>query len=166
MRVMVCFALTHLELKLSALRNVDINQSHREWCVLEFLHRIISCKHAHIHTNTQCTVNTDTQLYILKYVKYQHELTFQLLLGIRRKRLTRKLLSNVLSFLSSSSQSIHNSLFHPFQLEQEIQRISEAYETLMQGSTKRESLEQTLRRRLVAEIRRLQDFNRDLRGQY
>lgn len=48
-------------------------------------------------------------------------------------------------------------------LEQEIQRISEAYETLMQGSTKRENLEQTLRRRLVAEIRRLQDFNRDLR---
>ncbi|KAK6310414.1 hypothetical protein J4Q44_G00184690 [Coregonus suidteri] len=48
-------------------------------------------------------------------------------------------------------------------LEQEIQRISEAYETLMQGSSKRESLEQTLRSRLVAEIRRLQDFNRDLR---
>lgn len=51
-----------------------------------------------------------------------------------------------------------------FQLEQEIQRISEAYETLMQGSSKRENLEQTLRRRLVAELRRLQDFNRDLRG--
>lgn len=50
------------------------------------------------------------------------------------------------------------------QLEQEIQRISEAYETLMQGSSKRENLEQTLRSRLVAEIRRLQDFNRDLRG--
>ncbi|XP_058498057.1 angiomotin-like 2a [Solea solea] len=48
-------------------------------------------------------------------------------------------------------------------LEQEIQRISEAYETLMQGSSKRENLEQTLRRRLVSEIRRLQDFNRDLR---
>ncbi|XP_037314799.2 angiomotin-like 2a isoform X2 [Pungitius pungitius] len=48
-------------------------------------------------------------------------------------------------------------------LEQEIQRISEAYETLMQGSCKRENLEKTLRGRLVAEIRRLQDFNRDLR---
>nr|XP_046265150.1 angiomotin-like protein 2b [Scatophagus argus] len=48
-------------------------------------------------------------------------------------------------------------------LEQEIQRISEAYETLMQGSGKRENLEQTLRRKLVSEIRRLQDFNRDLR---
>ncbi|CAG5896720.1 unnamed protein product [Menidia menidia] len=48
-------------------------------------------------------------------------------------------------------------------LEQEIKRISEAYETLMEGSSKRENLEQTMRRRLVAEIRRLQDFNRDLR---
>ncbi|XP_077413969.1 angiomotin-like 2a [Vanacampus margaritifer] len=48
-------------------------------------------------------------------------------------------------------------------LEQEIQRISEAYEKLMQGSSKRETLEQTLRRRLVDEIRRLQDFNRDLK---
>ncbi|KAM6948752.1 angiomotin-like 2a [Aplochiton taeniatus] len=48
-------------------------------------------------------------------------------------------------------------------LEQEIQRISEEYETLMQGSSKRETLEQTLRNRLLAEIRRLQDFNRDLR---
>ncbi|XP_034038765.1 angiomotin-like 2a [Thalassophryne amazonica] len=48
-------------------------------------------------------------------------------------------------------------------LEQEIQRISEAYETLMQGSSKRENLEQTMRRKLVSEIRRLQDFNRDLR---
>ena len=53
----------------------------------------------------------------------------------------------------------------PLQLEQEIQRISEAYETLIQGSGKRETLEQTLRKRLVAEIRRLQDFNRDLRGE-
>ncbi|KAM9322877.1 angiomotin-like 2b [Pholidichthys leucotaenia] len=48
-------------------------------------------------------------------------------------------------------------------LEQEIQRISEAYDTLMQGSRKRENLEQTMRRKLVAEIGRLQDINRDLR---
>ncbi|KAK2895288.1 angiomotin-like protein 2b isoform X1 [Channa argus] len=48
-------------------------------------------------------------------------------------------------------------------LEQEIQRISKDYETLMEGSSKRENLEQALRKRLVAEIRRLQDFNRDLR---
>ncbi|XP_071232091.1 angiomotin-like 2a isoform X1 [Salvelinus alpinus] len=48
-------------------------------------------------------------------------------------------------------------------LEQEVQRVSKAYETLLQGSCKRESLEQTLRSKLVDEIRRLQDFNRDLR---
>ncbi|XP_014045354.1 angiomotin-like 2a [Salmo salar] len=48
-------------------------------------------------------------------------------------------------------------------LEQEVQRVSNAYETLLQGSCKRESLEQTLRSKLVDEIRRLQDVNRDLR---
>ncbi|KAG5276216.1 hypothetical protein AALO_G00129350 [Alosa alosa] len=48
-------------------------------------------------------------------------------------------------------------------LEQEIQRISEDYETLMKGSAKRESLEKTMRNKLEAEIKRLHDFNRDLR---
>lgn len=48
-------------------------------------------------------------------------------------------------------------------LEQEIQRISEAYDTLMQGCLKRETLEQTLRSKLMAEIKRLQDVNTDLR---
>ncbi|XP_030647395.1 angiomotin-like 2a [Chanos chanos] len=48
-------------------------------------------------------------------------------------------------------------------LEQEIQRISEAYETLMKGSAKRESLEKTMRNKLEGEIKRLHDFNRDLR---
>ncbi|XP_062853303.1 angiomotin-like 2a [Trichomycterus rosablanca] len=48
-------------------------------------------------------------------------------------------------------------------LEQEIQRISEAYETLMRGSAKREALEKTMRNKLECEIKRLHDFNRDLR---
>ncbi|KAI5109329.1 angiomotin-like 2a, partial [Silurus meridionalis] len=48
-------------------------------------------------------------------------------------------------------------------LEQEIQRISEAYETLMRGSAKRETLEKTMRNKLECEIKRLHDFNRDLR---
>lgn len=48
-------------------------------------------------------------------------------------------------------------------LEQEIQRISEAYDTLMQGCVKRETLEQTLRSKLMAEIKRLQEVNTDLR---
>ncbi|XP_016380573.1 angiomotin-like 2a isoform X2 [Sinocyclocheilus rhinocerous] len=41
-------------------------------------------------------------------------------------------------------------------LEQEIQRISEAYDTLMKGCAKRETLEQVLRNKLMAEIKRLQ----------
>ncbi|TRY91732.1 hypothetical protein DNTS_018977 [Danionella cerebrum] len=44
-------------------------------------------------------------------------------------------------------------------LEQEIQRISEAYGTLMKGCAKRETLEQTLRNKLMAEIKRLQQSN-------
>ncbi|XP_041701144.2 angiomotin-like 2a [Coregonus clupeaformis] len=48
-------------------------------------------------------------------------------------------------------------------LEVEIQRISEAYETLMNGSAKRETLEKTMRNKLESEIKRLHDFNRDLR---
>lgn len=50
------------------------------------------------------------------------------------------------------------------QLELEIQRISEAYETLMKGSGKRETLEKTMRNKLEAEVKRMHDFNRDLRG--
>lgn len=46
----------------------------------------------------------------------------------------------------------------------EIQRISEAYETLMKGSAKREALEKTMRNKLEAEIKRMHDFNRDLKG--
>uniref|UniRef100_A0A3B4B1E1 Angiomotin C-terminal domain-containing protein n=1 Tax=Periophthalmus magnuspinnatus TaxID=409849 RepID=A0A3B4B1E1_9GOBI len=50
-------------------------------------------------------------------------------------------------------------------LEVEIHRISEAYDTLMKGSAKRENLEKTMRNKLEAEIKRLHDFNRDLREQ-
>ncbi|XP_010901246.2 angiomotin-like 2a [Esox lucius] len=49
-------------------------------------------------------------------------------------------------------------------LELEIHRISEAYEMLMKGSAKRETLEKTMRNKLESEIKRLHDFNRDLRG--
>ncbi|XP_054645487.1 angiomotin-like 2a isoform X2 [Dunckerocampus dactyliophorus] len=50
-------------------------------------------------------------------------------------------------------------------LEKEIERISEAYETLMKGSAKREALEKTMRNKLEAEMKRMHDFNRDLREQ-
>ncbi|XP_051481270.1 angiomotin-like protein 1 isoform X2 [Apus apus] len=47
--------------------------------------------------------------------------------------------------------------------EVEIQRISEAYESLVKTTTKRESLDKAMRNKLEGEIRRLHDFNRDLR---
>lgn len=56
-------------------------------------------------------------------------------------------------------------VFSP-QLELEIQRISEAYETLMKGSAKRETLEKTMRNKLEAELKRMHDFNGDLRGRW
>ncbi|XP_061492579.1 angiomotin-like protein 2 isoform X2 [Rhineura floridana] len=48
-------------------------------------------------------------------------------------------------------------------LETEIQRISEDYENLMKASSKREALEKAMRNKKDGEMRRLQDFNRDLK---
>ncbi|KAA0720342.1 Angiomotin [Triplophysa tibetana] len=48
-------------------------------------------------------------------------------------------------------------------LETEIQMVSEAYENLAKSSSKREALEKTMRNKLELEVRRLHDFNRDLR---
>ncbi|KFW77417.1 Angiomotin-like 2, partial [Manacus vitellinus] len=49
------------------------------------------------------------------------------------------------------------------QLESEIQRISEDYENLVKASSKREALEKAMRNKRDSEMRRLQDFNRDLK---
>lgn len=43
--------------------------------------------------------------------------------------------------------------------------MSEAYENLAKSSSKREALEKTMRNKLELEVRRLHDFNRDLRGE-
>ncbi|XP_012582695.1 PREDICTED: angiomotin [Condylura cristata] len=48
-------------------------------------------------------------------------------------------------------------------VETEIQRVSEAYEKLVKSSSKREALEKAMRNKLEGEIRRMHDFNRDLR---
>ncbi|KAJ8266904.1 hypothetical protein GJAV_G00135980 [Gymnothorax javanicus] len=48
-------------------------------------------------------------------------------------------------------------------LETELQLVSEAYENLVKSSSKREALEKTMRNKLELEVRRLHDFNRDLR---
>ncbi|XP_066442901.1 angiomotin-like protein 1 isoform X3 [Eleutherodactylus coqui] len=47
--------------------------------------------------------------------------------------------------------------------EAEIQKISEAYESLVKSSTKREALDKAMKNKLEGEIRRLHDFNLDLR---
>ncbi|XP_073439069.1 angiomotin-like protein 1 isoform X2 [Dendrobates tinctorius] len=47
--------------------------------------------------------------------------------------------------------------------ESEIQKISEAYESLVKSSSKREALDKAMKNKLEGEIRRLHDFNRDLR---
>ncbi|KAM8975769.1 angiomotin-like protein 1 [Pelodytes ibericus] len=47
--------------------------------------------------------------------------------------------------------------------ENEIAKISEAYESLVKSSTKRETLDKAMKNKLEGEIRRLHDFNRDLR---
>ncbi|KAM7045192.1 angiomotin isoform 2-T3 [Molossus nigricans] len=48
-------------------------------------------------------------------------------------------------------------------VETEIHRVSEAYENLVKSSSKREALEKAMRNKLEGEIRRMHDFNRDLR---
>ncbi|XP_072331074.1 angiomotin-like 2a isoform X1 [Scyliorhinus torazame] len=48
-------------------------------------------------------------------------------------------------------------------LEREIQRISQAYDNLMKASSKREALEKTMRNKMEGEIKRLHDFNCDLK---
>ncbi|NWU67787.1 AMOL2 protein, partial [Pterocles burchelli] len=50
-------------------------------------------------------------------------------------------------------------------LESEIQRISEDYENLVKASSKREALEKAMRNKKDSEMRRLQDFNRDLKAE-
>lgn len=62
------------------------------------------------------------------------------------------------------SVSVHSSCVCG-QLETEIQLVSEAYENLAKSSSKREALEKTMRNKLELEVRRLHDFNRDLRGE-
>ncbi|KAM4048158.1 angiomotin-like protein 1 isoform 1-T1 [Anomaloglossus baeobatrachus] len=47
--------------------------------------------------------------------------------------------------------------------ETEIQKISEAYESLVKSSSKREALDKAMKNKLEGEIRRLHDFNLDLR---
>nr|XP_061834614.1 angiomotin-like 2a [Nerophis lumbriciformis] len=50
-------------------------------------------------------------------------------------------------------------------MEEEMEKVSEAHQTLMNDSVKRQDLEKTMRKKLEAEMKRMHDFNRDLREQ-
>lgn len=76
----------------------------------------------------------------------------------------------MVEILTEENRALHQELqahcessekLHKF--EKELQRISEAYESLVKSTSKRESLDKAMRNKLEGEIRRLHDFNRDLR---
>ncbi|XP_072771156.1 angiomotin-like 2a [Nerophis lumbriciformis] len=50
-------------------------------------------------------------------------------------------------------------------MEEEMEKVSVAHQTLMKDSVKRQDLEKTMRKKLEAEMKRMHDFNRDLREQ-
>ena len=50
------------------------------------------------------------------------------------------------------------------QVERNIQKVSDAYETLAQHSQKRENLEKLMRLKLDAEISRLTEVNQQVQG--
>ena len=51
-----------------------------------------------------------------------------------------------------------------FQVEHEIQKVSDAYEMLVQHSQKRENLEKVMRFKLDAEVKKLNEANKELKG--
>nr|XP_040037055.1 angiomotin isoform X3 [Gasterosteus aculeatus aculeatus] len=65
--------------------------------------------------------------------------------------------------LRQEMEACHEKVTKLHKLETEIQLVSEAYENLAKSSSKREALEKTMRNKLELELRRLHDFNRDLR---
>ncbi|XP_026998495.2 angiomotin-like protein 1 isoform X1 [Tachysurus fulvidraco] len=77
---------------------------------------------------------------------------------------------HMVTFLSEENQRLRQELLIQTEkmgklqrLEAEVQRLSDAYENLVRSSSKRETLEKTMKVKLEGEIRRLHDFNRDLR---
>ncbi|KAF7692885.1 angiomotin-like protein 1 [Silurus meridionalis] len=77
---------------------------------------------------------------------------------------------HMMAFLSDENQRLRQELLNQTEknsklqrLEVEVLRLSDAYENLVRSSSKRETLDKTMRIKLEGEIRRLHDFNRDLR---
>lgn len=61
-------ALTHLERVLSALRNVDRNQPHREWCRFKFLRKFINTPPTKTQANTDASqTHLKRHMYVVTY---------------------------------------------------------------------------------------------------
>jgi len=52
-----------------------------------------------------------------------------------------------------------------YEVEQDIQKVSDAYETLVKHSQKREHLNKSMRIKLETELKKLSETNRELKGQ-
>ncbi|XP_078732365.1 angiomotin-like protein 1 isoform X2 [Lampetra fluviatilis] len=87
------------------------------------------------------------------------ELHFMLL----RSQQTVELLTEENQLLRSELESYCEKDVKLQKMEREVLRISEAYENLEKSTSKRETLEKAMRTKMESEIRRLHDFNRDLR---
>uniref|UniRef100_S4RTE0 Angiomotin n=1 Tax=Petromyzon marinus TaxID=7757 RepID=S4RTE0_PETMA len=81
----------------------------------------------------------------------------------RTSQQTVELLTEENQLLRSELESYCEKDIKLQKMEREVLRISEAYENLEKSTSKRETLEKAMRTKMESEIRRLHDFNRDLR---
>ncbi|XP_061484770.1 angiomotin-like protein 1 isoform X2 [Rhineura floridana] len=93
----------------------------------------------------------------------QQQLTPDAFTIVQRAQQMVEMLSDDNEALQKELESYYEKADKLQKFEIEIQRISEAYEDLVKMTTKRESLDKAMRNKLEGEIRRLHDFNRDLR---
>ncbi|KAM3935273.1 angiomotin-like protein 1 isoform 2-T2 [Leptodactylus fuscus] len=82
---------------------------------------------------------------------------------VERAHQTVEMLTKENSTLRQHLESCYEKADKLQKFEGEIQKISEAYESLVKSSTKREALDKAMKNKLEGEIRRLHDFNLDLR---
>nr|KAF6434960.1 angiomotin [Rousettus aegyptiacus] len=94
-------------------------------------------------------------------MRYQHPPEY----GAARAQQMVEILSDENRNLQQELEGCYEKVARLQKVETEIQRVSEAYENLVKSSSKREALEKAMRNKLEGEIRRMHDFNRDLRGE-
>ncbi|KAM5195724.1 angiomotin isoform 3-T9 [Hipposideros larvatus] len=92
-------------------------------------------------------------------MRYQHPPEY----GAARAQQMVEILSDENRNLRQELEGCYEKVARLQKVETEIQRVSEAYENLVKSSSKREALEKAMRNKLEGEIRRMHDFNRDLR---